>query len=104
MFWPGPGSQTKLRKMNDPADHRPRRYFVDENGRRVLIGLSIEETFEFETLDNLPAIERADERAAWEENGSPTTARERRWLELYGKHDRAWRQWMVETAADRRAS
>jgi len=90
--------------MNDPAHHLPRRYFVDENGRRVLVGLSIEETFEFETLDNLPALEEGGERAAWEENGIPTTTRERRWLELYGKHDRAWRQWMVETESDRRLS
>jgi hypothetical protein len=90
--------------MNDPANHLPRRYFVDENGLRVLIGLSIEETFEFETLDNLPALEEVGELAACEENGSLTTSRERRWLELYGKHDRAWRRWMVETAADRRAN
>ena len=90
--------------MTDPLDHLPRRYFVDECGRRVLIGLSMEETFEFETLDNLTGIEGGNERAAWEEKGSPATMRERRWQELYGKHDRAWRQWMVETAADRLAS
>ena len=43
--------------MTDFGDHSPRRYFVDENGRRVLIGLTIEETFEFETLDSLPALD-----------------------------------------------
>ena len=86
--------------MTDP-DHLPRRYFVDESGRRVLIGLSIDETFEFETLDDLPALDEGGKRAAPDENGTLTTARERRWLELYGKHDRAWRQWMIETAADR---
>ena len=83
--------------MTDPG-HLPRRYFVDENGRRVLIGLTIEETFEFETLDNLPALDEAGNHVAWDENGIPTTARERRWLELYGKHDQAWKQWMVETS------
>jgi hypothetical protein len=31
----------------------PRRYYVDKNGRRVLIGLTVEETFEFETLEPL---------------------------------------------------
>jgi hypothetical protein len=37
--------------MTNRIDHyAPRRYFVDKNGRRVLIGLTIEETFEFETL------------------------------------------------------
>ncbi len=43
--------------MTDPTDHLPRRYFVDKSGRRVLIGLSIEETLEFETLDNLPVLD-----------------------------------------------
>jgi hypothetical protein len=87
--------------MTDPTDHLPRRYFVDEGGRRVLIGLSIEETLEFETLDNQPALDGSGKHVAWDDNGTPTTTRERRWLELYGKHDRAWKQWMVETAADR---
>lgn len=87
--------------MTDPTGHLPRRYFVDENGRRVLIGLTIEETFEFETLDNLPTLDDGGHHVAWDEDGMPTTTREQRWLELYSKHDRAWRQWMVETSADR---
>ena len=41
---------------------------------------------------------------AWDEDGIPTTAREKRWLELYGKHDSAWRLWMVKTSADRRGN
>jgi hypothetical protein len=80
-------------RMSDFADHLPRRYFVDSGGRRVLIGLTVEETFEFEILD-----------AAWEENGVPTTTREKRWLELYGKHDQAWRQWISRNHPDRRES
>jgi hypothetical protein len=87
--------------MTDATDHLPRRYFVDEQGRRVLIGLTIEETFEFETLDSLPALDEAGKHVAWDEDGAPTTPREKRWLELYSKHDRAWRLWMVKTAADR---
>jgi hypothetical protein len=35
-----------------PFDQLPKRYGVDEKGRRVLLGLSVEETFEFETLDD----------------------------------------------------
>jgi hypothetical protein len=89
--------------MTDPRDHSPRRYFVDKNGRRVLVGLTIEETFEFETLDSLPALDHSGDHVAWDESGIPTTARERRWLELYGKHDKAWREWMVETYPDRAA-
>jgi len=87
--------------MTDPRDHWPRRYFVDENGRRVLIGLTIEETFEFETLDSLPALDEGGNHVAWDENGIPTTTREKRWLELYGKHDKAWKQWLAKTYADR---
>ena len=89
--------------MTDFGGHSPRRYFVDSDGRRVLIGLTLEETFEFETLDNLPALDDGNCHVAWDEDGIPTTTREKRWLELYGKHDGAWRQWMVETYADRRA-
>jgi len=70
--------------MTKPKDDSPRRYFVDGNGNRVLIGLTIEETFEFETLDNRPALD------------------ERRWLELYGKHDSAWGDWKTKIQADRR--
>jgi hypothetical protein len=87
--------------MTDSTEYLPRRYFVDENGRRVLIGLTIEETFEFETLDSQPAIDEAGKHVAWDEDGIPTTAREKRWLELYSKHDGAWRLWMVKTSADR---
>jgi hypothetical protein len=87
--------------MTDQGDHSPRRYFVDINGRRVLIGLTIEETFEFETLDSLTPLDESGNRVGWDENGIPTTTREKRWLELYSKHDNAWRLWMAETHADR---
>jgi hypothetical protein len=79
--------------VSELADQLPRRYFVDQVGRRVLIGLTVEETFEFETLD-----------AAWGENGAATTTREKRWLELYSKHDQAWRQWISKNQPDRRGS
>jgi hypothetical protein len=79
--------------MSDFADHLPRRYFVDQVGRRVLIGLTVEETFEFETLD-----------AARDENGVSTTTREKRWAELYSKHDQAWRQWISRNHPDQRES
>jgi hypothetical protein len=87
--------------MTDHGDHSPRRYFVDHNGRRVLIGLTIEETFEFETLDSLTPLDESGDHVAWDEDGIPTSAREKRWLELYSKHDTAWKQWMVETHTER---
>ena len=88
--------------MTDFGDLSPRRYFVDQNARRVLIGLTIEETLEFETIDSVPALDDSGNHTAWDENGIPTTAREKRWLELYSKHDQAWRQFLIETHADRR--
>jgi hypothetical protein len=91
----------KSHGMTDPRDDSPRRYFVDNNERRVLIGLTIEETLEFERLDSLPAFDESGNHVAWGANGMPPTTREKRWLELYSKHDTAWRQWMVETYADR---
>jgi len=84
--------------MTRYGDHSPRRYFVDGDGQRVLIGLTIEETSEFETLDSLPAL---DESGAWNEDGVPSTTREKRWLELYTKHDAAWRQWLIEARSVR---
>ncbi len=90
--------------MTDFGDQPPRRYFVDQAGRRVLIGLTLEETTEFETLDSLPALDESGNHVAWDENGVPTTTREKRWLELYSKHDQAWRQWMAETHSTRRGT
>ena len=37
--------------MIDQRHNAPRRYFVDAQGHRVLIGLSLQETAEFEALD-----------------------------------------------------
>jgi len=42
-----------------PTDRLPKRYRIDENGRRVLVGLSIEETFEFETLDDISPFDES---------------------------------------------
>jgi hypothetical protein len=72
--------------MTERDLHSPRRYFVDSNGHRVLIGLTIEETFEFENLDGLPPDEGRNHMAM--EVGTPVPAPER-WLELYTKHDEA---------------
>jgi hypothetical protein len=42
--------------MSDHSHDSPRRYFVDGSGQRVLVGLTIEETCEFEALDGLAAV------------------------------------------------
>ena len=76
--------------MGFPFDQLPKRYRIDEDGHRVLLGLSIEETFEFETLDDLAPLDETGMHIAWRD-GVPITSREKRWLELYQKHDEAWK-------------
>ena len=72
----------------------PRRYYVDKKGRRVLVGLTIEETSEFEQLDRLDPLDGTFGNTA-------TISREQRWLELYMKHDDAWKFWMAESKVSR---
>lgn len=67
------------------------RYTIGENRRRVLVGLTSAETQEFETLDSLPPSDSSGNRIAWTFGGEPTTDREKRWLELYTRHDEAWK-------------
>jgi hypothetical protein len=100
MLWLVRGSGTKSRGMTDLEDYSPRRYFVDAGGRRVLVGLTSKETFEFETLDCLPALDESGNRVALGQNGAPTSTREKRWLELYTKHDNAWREWIAKSHGD----
>ena len=84
--------------MNNQKNTAPRRYFVDAQGRRVLIGLSLEETTEFEMLDGSPAIGEDGWKAV------PVPARECRWLELYAKHDEAWKAWIAQSRAEHAAN
>ena len=90
----------KVRFDGSKARHRARpaslellteRHTIDANGRRVLVGLTSAETREFETLDSLPPSDGG--RVAWTFGGMPTTSREKRWLQLYTKHDEAWKIW-----------
>lgn len=84
--------------MTDQRHNAPRRYFVDAQGHRVLIGLSPEETAEFEALDlasngtgQFTSEVRARARAAADG--------EVRWHELYSKHEGAWRAWIAQSQA-----
>ena len=72
----------------------PRRYVVNGDGHRVLVGLTPEESFEFEALDNMSALGANSELPAVE--SGPNTGQESRWRELYSKHDSAWRKWMAD--------
>jgi hypothetical protein len=61
-------------------------YELDARGNRVLIGLSSDETEEFFRLDRTIAKTRATGKRANDDRLSPN---ERRWLELYEKHQSA---------------
>jgi hypothetical protein len=83
-------------QMSFPIEKLPKRFGVDEGGNRVLIGLSIEETFEFETLDDLAPLDDEGGHLGWRD-GVPITSREKRWLELYRKHNEAWKTRAAKT-------
>jgi hypothetical protein len=65
-----------------------------------LIGLTPEETFEFERLDSEQAFGPAQAvlggRDLWPDAGA------RRRVELYEKHEGAWKAWMAQSRAERR--
>jgi hypothetical protein len=68
-------------------------YVIDANGERVLIGLTTDETREFERLDELIMSlvpEPTDELRS---------RNERRWLALYDKHDAAVRSYITNENA-----
>jgi hypothetical protein len=88
--------------MIDPGGHSPRRYLADKNGRRVLVGLTLEETLEFETLDSVLALEESRRHVVRDRDGVAAATRQKRWLELYDRHDQSWQQWMFETSEHRR--
>jgi len=84
--------------MNEPKNDAPRRYIVDGAGQRVLVGLTISETIEFEALDKPDARPGAADLLG--EAARVRQARHgERWVELYVKHERAWSDWMAQTRA-----
>lgn len=87
-------------QMIERGRNAPRRYFVDAQGRRVLIGLSLEETAEFEKLDLSPS-ETAQPVSEICTGEAAVPTGEIRWLELYSKHEGAWRAWIAQSRADR---
>lgn len=84
--------------MIEQKRHAPRRYFVDAQGHRVLIGLSSDETAEFEALDL--AAEGDAPPATGGVGAGVIGENEVRWLELYLKHEGAWRTWIAQSRAE----
>lgn len=86
--------------MIDQRRNAPRRYFVDAQGHRVLIGLSLAETAEFEALD-LSSKETAQIGTKIGASEGAAAVGDVRWLELYSKHEEAWRVWMARSQTER---
>lgn len=62
-------------------------YTLDKQRRRVLAGLTPEETTEFELLDaQLPL----DSKPPWRPSDLPLSPKEQRWVELFRKVQAAW--------------
>ncbi|MDA9409939.1 hypothetical protein [Bradyrhizobium sp. CCBAU 45384] len=85
--------------MIEQKRHAPRRYFVDAQGHRVLIGLSSDETAEFEALDLSP-VEGVVPPATSDISDGVAGENEVRWLELYLKHEGAWRTWITQSRGE----
>ncbi|MBR0959250.1 hypothetical protein [Bradyrhizobium japonicum] len=83
--------------MSEPKKDAPRRYIVDGAGQRVLVGLTISETIEFEALDKPDTRPGADLLGEAARVGQAKHGE--RWVELYVKHERAWSDWMAKTRA-----
>ena len=90
--------------MTSLRNNAPRRYFVDEVGRRVLIGLTHEETFEFERLDSQSGLPQGIGQAGHDASDLWAAASEARWLILYAKHEGAWKAWMAQNRDERSES
>jgi hypothetical protein len=83
--------------MRTLQEFSPRRYYADKEGRRVLVGLTMEETVEFEQLDRLDPLDKTGSHVAASFGETAIVSGKKRWLELYMKHDDAWKSWMAES-------
>jgi hypothetical protein len=83
------GSKAAHRNQTAAPEPLRERCVVDTQGQRALIGLSAAETREFQALDSQSPSD--GEEIGWTFGGEPTTRREKRWLELYTRHNEAWR-------------
>ena len=74
-------------------------YISDGEGSRILIGLTLDETREFERLDELMS------NVSFVPTDDSRSLNERRWLVLYDKHEAAVRIYLsIENAKALRAS
>ena len=66
-------------------------YSLNSVGERALIGLTFQETIEFEELDAIPPVDEQGNLFPWPTEGRCLPPSEDRWLELYEKHMAACR-------------
>ena len=64
------------------------KYVLDENGHRVLVGLTESETVEYERLDSLWR-DNSTGLPFISEEGDLQPPRGKRWLDLFEKHEQA---------------
>jgi hypothetical protein len=72
----------------------PRRYLENSRQPPTLIGLTAEETLEFERLDRRSPVDHLG-NCTWDFESDPKTLEQKRWLELYRKHETGWRLWLA---------
>jgi hypothetical protein len=72
----------------------PRRYLETSRQPPTLIGLTADETLEFERLDRLSPVDHLG-NCTWDFESNPKTPEQKRWLELYRKHETGWRLWLA---------
>jgi hypothetical protein len=72
----------------------PRRYQAHAHQPHTLIGLTADETLESERLDRLSPVDHLG-NCVWNFEDEPRTFEEKRWLELYRKHETGWSDWLV---------
>jgi hypothetical protein len=69
-------------------------YILDGDGNRILIGLTFDETREFERLDELMS------NVSFVPTDDSRSLNERRWLVLYDKHEAAVRLYLSNQNAE----
>ena len=68
----------------------PRRYLENSRQPPTLIGLTADETLEFERLDRLSPVDHLG-NCTWDFESNRKTPEQKRWLELCRKHGTGWR-------------
>jgi hypothetical protein len=83
-----------MSRMSSERRIFPRRYQENSSQPHTLIGLTVEETLEFERLDRLSPVDHLG-NCTWDFADDAKIPEEKRWMELYRKHEIGWRLWLA---------